>query len=162
MTRGDKKGGDLFMSAFLSLFYDARRADARSLTPPSATGYGVMGGYMQPQGHVQILLNMLHHNLNPQSTLDAPRFCISADVPTEKEEGDIGTLVYLEDGVKEDVVQGLREMGHRVEVLGGHERAQFGRGQVSFHFLSPLFFCTSGAAVRTSQRMRPRADLAAP
>ncbi|GAA5856850.1 hypothetical protein JCM8547_008872 [Rhodosporidiobolus lusitaniae] len=92
--------------------------------------YGVMGGWMQPQGHVQVLTNMLHHNATAQATLDAPRFCISADVPDNKAEGDIGTKVYLEDGVREDVVEKLREMGHVVEVLKGHERAMFGRGQI--------------------------------
>ncbi|GJN90639.1 hypothetical protein Rhopal_003651-T1 [Rhodotorula paludigena] len=107
VTRGDKKGGDLFMV------------------------YGVMGAFMQPQGHVQVLLNMLHHNLNPQQALDAPRFCISADVPQNPEhEGDIGTTVYLEEGIEPAVVDELRRMGHDVELLTGHERAMFGRGQV--------------------------------
>ncbi|ORY83489.1 lincomycin-condensing protein lmbA [Leucosporidium creatinivorum] len=107
VTRGNKKGGDLFMS------------------------YGVMGGFMQPQGHVQILLNMLHHGANAQTTLDAPRFCISADVPKDRETaGDIGTLVYLEEGVKPEVVEELKRMGHDVELLSGHARSQFGRGQV--------------------------------
>ncbi|POY70486.1 hypothetical protein BMF94_6554 [Rhodotorula taiwanensis] len=107
VTRGDQKGGDLFMV------------------------YGVMGGFMQPQGHVQVLLNMLHHNLNAQSTLDCPRFCISADVPDDREKlGDIGTKVYLEDGIRPEVVEELKQMGHDVELLTGHERGMFGRGQV--------------------------------
>ncbi|GAA6019910.1 hypothetical protein JCM10207_003333 [Rhodosporidiobolus poonsookiae] len=92
--------------------------------------YGVMGGFMQPQGHVQTLLNMLHHNCTAQSTLDVPRFCISADVPTDKALGDIGTKVYLEEGIRPEVVEELKRMGHDVEVLLGHERAMFGRGQI--------------------------------
>lgn len=86
---------------------------------------------MQPQGHIQVLLNMLHHNLNAQSTLDCPRFCISADVPEDRERlGDIGTKVYLEEGIRPEVVDELKRMGHDVELLTGHERAMFGRGQV--------------------------------
>ncbi|GAA5950672.1 hypothetical protein JCM3765_000573 [Sporobolomyces pararoseus] len=107
VTRGDKKGGDLFMV------------------------YGVMGGFMQPQGHVQVLLNMLHHNLTVQTTLDSPRFCISADVPEDaSKEGDIGTKVYLEEGMRVEVVEELKKMGHDVELLKGHDRAMFGRGQI--------------------------------
>lgn len=108
----------------------------------SLPGYGVMGGFMQPQGHVQILLNMLHHGANAQSTLDAPRFCISADVPKDKAAGDIGTLVYLEEGVKPEVVEQLKKMGHDVELLSGHARSQFGRGQASTEPIPLLLYCT--------------------
>lgn len=78
--------------------------------------YGVMGGFMQPQGHVQVLLNILR-GYSPQAALDAPRFCISAglpdaEVPTtdgrQGKVGDINAEVYFEEGISEDVVKTLQ------------------------------------------------------
>lgn len=92
------------------------------------TVYGVMGGFMQPQGHVQVLLNMLTFKLNPQAALDAPRICIGAGTP------DVGKVldrtVYLEEGIGQDVADALRRLGHEVEIVQGWERGLFGRGQV--------------------------------
>lgn len=84
--------------------------------------YGVMGGFMQPQGHVQVLLNMLAFKYDPQSALDAPRICIGA--------GTKDRTVYLEDGIGEDVVEELRALGHEIKMVKGHARGLFGRGQV--------------------------------
>ena len=89
--------------------------------------YGVMGGYMQPQGHVQVLLNMLTFKYDPQSALDAPRFCIGAGMP---EQGSLLNTIYLEDGIDEKVKKGLTALGHKVELVRGYERGLFGRGQV--------------------------------
>ncbi|EXJ95781.1 gamma-glutamyltransferase [Capronia coronata CBS 617.96] len=90
--------------------------------------YGVMGGFMQPQGHVQVLLNMEVFGMNPQQALDAPRICIGAGMP---EEGDtqMGT-VFIEEGIDETVVKVLKQMGHDVQVMKGWERGRFGRGQI--------------------------------
>ncbi|KAH9218829.1 putative gamma-glutamyltransferase ywrD, partial [Leptodontidium sp. 2 PMI_412] len=89
--------------------------------------YGVMGGFMQPQGHVQVLLNMLAFKLNPQAALDAPRFLIGAEgMPGDGN----GRTVFLEEGVREDVVEKLRGLGHDVRRVTGWERGLFGRGQV--------------------------------
>jgi len=90
--------------------------------------YGVMGGFMQPQGHVQVLLNMLTFKYNPQAALDAPRICIGAGMPDQGKVMD--KTVYLEEGIAEAVVKELRSKGHEVEVVKGHNRGLFGRGQI--------------------------------
>lgn len=93
------------------------------------TVFGVMGGFMQPQGHVQVLLNMLVFKLNPQTALDAPRFCIGAGLP---DQGDIHSqTICLEEGIGEDVAEQLRDLGHKVEIVKDYySRRLFGRGQV--------------------------------
>lgn len=89
---------------------------------------------------------MLHHNLTVQTTLDSPRFCISADVPEDaSKDGDIGTKVYLEEGMRAEVVEELKKMGHDVELLTGHDRAMFGRGQVSSIFYLLMEACEQKA-----------------
>ncbi|KAF9076162.1 gamma-glutamyltranspeptidase [Rhodocollybia butyracea] len=96
--------------------------------------YGVMGGFMQPQGHVQVLLNILR-GFTPQAALDAPRFCISAGSPETQNSstgtpGDINSEVYFEEGIPEATINKLREMGHDARLATGFSRGMLGRGQV--------------------------------
>ncbi|XP_066565664.1 glutathione hydrolase-like YwrD proenzyme [Amia ocellicauda] len=86
--------------------------------------FGVMGAFMQPQGHVQVLLNMMEFGMNPQEALDAPRICVQYNPP--------GTWqVLVEEGVGQHVVGDLQSRGHQVLwPLSGHARSEFGRGQV--------------------------------
>ena len=84
--------------------------------------YGVMGGFMQPQGHVQVLSALKDAGLDPQSALDLPRFCLDAD--------SAGGKVDIEEGMPIETVDALREMGHPLNEVNGYERAVFGRGQV--------------------------------
>ena len=83
---------------------------------------------MQPQGQVQVLLNILHRGFTPQAALDAPRFCIGPGMP--KPDGSIDSDVYLEEGIGPEVVEQLRKMGHTVHQVSGWNRAMFGRGQI--------------------------------
>lgn len=92
------------------------------------TVYGVMGGFMQPQGHVQVLLNILAFKYNPQSALDAPRFCIGAGMPDQGKVLD--RTVYLEEGIDETVARQLQALGHEVQMIRGYQQGIFGRGQV--------------------------------
>ncbi|MEW5872683.1 MAG: gamma-glutamyltransferase family protein [Chloroflexota bacterium] len=84
--------------------------------------FGVMGGFMQPQGHLQVVTTLVDDGLDPQAALDRPRFCI--------QDGTAGGAVALEEGIPVDVMSSLSEMGHTVEPVSGLRRALFGRGQV--------------------------------
>ncbi len=84
--------------------------------------YGVMGGFMQPQGHVQVAVGLIDDGLDPQAALDRPRFCI--------EGGRAGGRVSLEEGIPVGVMSQLAGMGHTVAPRSGYARAIFGRGQV--------------------------------
>ncbi|KAL3440915.1 nucleophile aminohydrolase [Aspergillus insuetus] len=93
------------------------------------TVFGIMGGFMQPQGHVQLLMNMLVFGMNAQRALDAPRVCIGA-MGHERGATVDESAVFLEEGANEGVVEELRGKGHFVKVIHGWDREVFGRGQV--------------------------------
>ncbi len=84
--------------------------------------FGVMGGFMQPQGHMQVVVGLADDGLDPQAALDRPRFCI--------EDGTAGGKAALEEGIPAETLAQLAEMGHSVQMVGGYARALFGRGQI--------------------------------
>ncbi|MFN2197588.1 MAG: gamma-glutamyltransferase family protein [Anaerolineales bacterium] len=84
--------------------------------------FGVMGGFMQPQGHVQVMLGLVNDKLDPQAALDQPRFCIT--------NGEAGGQVAIEAGIPFETTAQLAQMGHPVVPVSGQSRAVFGRGQV--------------------------------
>jgi len=86
------------------------------------SSFGVMGGFMQPIGHVLVISNMIDYGMNPQKTLDAPRFCISDGTSSGK--------ILLEDGIPLQVMSQLAIMGHDVTPVAGYARMIFGRGQI--------------------------------
>ncbi len=79
--------------------------------------FGVMGGFMQPQGHVQMVMNTVDFHLNPQAALDAPRW-----------EWEKGQTVNIEHSTGEHLFRGLAARGH--EVNWQNNRLAFGRGQI--------------------------------
>ena len=83
--------------------------------------FGVMGGDMQPQGHVQIIVNLIDFKMNLQEAGDAPRMHhIGSSEPTGQQMTDGGTLL-LENGFRWEVIQKLINMGHKVQWdLGGY------------------------------------------
>lgn len=79
--------------------------------------FGVMGGFMQPQGHVQMVMNTVDFGLNPQAALDAPRW-----------EWETGKRVQMEHSTAAHLFHGLAGLGH--EVAWQTNRLAFGRGQI--------------------------------
>lgn len=82
------------------------------------TPFGVMGGPMQPQGHLQVVCRLVFAKQNPQSALDAPRWKLLG-----------GKKVAIEPGFNEDVYEALRGFGHELEIAQSRTVA-FGGGQI--------------------------------
>ena len=76
--------------------------------------FGVMGGDMQPQGHVQVLVNLIDFGMSLQEAGDAPRVHhVGSSEPTGERMMDGGTL-NLEPGFSVETKATLRAMGHRI------------------------------------------------
>ena len=80
------------------------------------SSFGVMGGFMQPQGHLQVGLNMVEFGMDPQTALDAPRFQWLND-----------KTVAIETAVGEPIRQALTKRGH--QLYPANKPMHFGGGQ---------------------------------
>ncbi|MCU0567456.1 MAG: gamma-glutamyltransferase family protein [Oculatellaceae cyanobacterium Prado106] len=96
--------------------------------------FGVMGGHMQPQGHLQMAVNLADYGMNPQAALDAPRWQVTQ-----------GKTVLLEQTVPRATALALADRGHDVRVMA--ESRSFGKGQ--------MILRQDGVLVAASE---PRAD----
>ena len=72
--------------------------------------YGVMGAFMQPQGHLQVISNVVDFGMGPQAALNALRFAVSQND------------VALEEGISHQVVDDLAARGHRTRLIDGYHR----------------------------------------
>lgn len=92
--------------------------------------YGVMGGFMQPQGHMQMVVNTVDYHMQPQASLDAPRWQWTQ-----------GRTVEMEADADRAAIEGLRAMGHDIKVVepGGG----FGRGQIIWRLPSGAYVAGS-------------------
>lgn len=102
---GGKKAYHTIIPGFLS-------KDGKPVGP-----FGVMGGFMQPQGHVQVIVNTIDYHMNPQEALDAPRFQWVG-----------GKKVQLEREVEAHIAYDLQERGHQIEIV--NTNLSMGRGQI--------------------------------
>ncbi len=96
--------------------------------------FGVMGAHMQPQGHLQVVVNLADYGMNPQAALDAPRWQFVS-----------GNNVLLEQSVPQHLVSALAERSHDVQLSA--ETKLFGKGQIILR--------QSGVLVAASE---PRSD----
>jgi len=79
--------------------------------------FGVMGGFMQPQGHVQVVMNTVDFHMNPQAALDAPRW-----------QWIKGKTIEAEHSMPRHIVEALARRGHDIKWALGS--GGFGRGQI--------------------------------
>ncbi|PIM52627.1 gamma-glutamyltransferase [Roseateles chitinivorans] len=87
--------------------------------------YGVMGGNMQPQGHMQTLVRMLDYRQHPQAACDAPRWRFNE-----------GLSINVEPSMKPETIDGLRALGHQIGDI--HDSYQdFGAGQFIWRLGDP-------------------------
>jgi len=78
--------------------------------------FGVMGGAMQPQGQVQILVRMIDYHQNSQAASDASRWCVLGDLE-----------VAFEEGMNEEVMKDLEKRGHEITI---RDSSSFGGAQL--------------------------------
>ncbi|XZE17775.1 gamma-glutamyltransferase [Pirellulaceae bacterium SH449] len=88
--------------------------------------FGVMGGDMQPQGHVQVLVNWIDYGMNIQMAGDAARVRHEgSETPTGVPETPPGGTVHVESGIPRETIEQLRRMGHDVQYarrsMGGYQ-----------------------------------------
>jgi gamma-glutamyltranspeptidase/glutathione hydrolase len=81
--------------------------------------FGVMGGDMQPQGHVQILLNLIDFGMNLQEAGDAPRIYHTVPSPLTGEPDTAGAELFLESGFPPETVRALAQRGHKTGTVSG-------------------------------------------
>lgn len=97
--------------------------------------FGVMGGFMQPQGHVQVVTSLLDDRLNPQAALDRPRWKWTA-----------GRTLEVEPHFPDHLAQALTRRGHRV--VKRADSLSFGRGQILLRDPDSGIYC-GGTEPRT-------------
>ena len=85
--------------------------------------FGVMGAFMQPQGHLQVIMNMLDFGMNPQEALDAPRW---QWIQNKK--------VLVENSFPSETAKRLKQLGHDINPMPEKatytQTGSFGRGQI--------------------------------
>lgn len=106
------KVSDLLVLSFNTIIPAFMTKDGQAVS-----AFGIMGGFMQPQAHVQVAMNMIDFGLNPQQALDAPRWQWIG-----------GKTVEVEQDTPNHIIRQLQRMGHNVVVQP--DPYHMGRGQI--------------------------------
>lgn len=88
--------------------------------------FGVMGGFMQPQGHLQVVTNTIDFYMNPQAALDAPRWQWIGNKTIE-----------VEHGIPEHIAYALARKGHDIKVV--HDSIKMGRGEIIWRLKNGVY-----------------------
>jgi gamma-glutamyltranspeptidase/glutathione hydrolase len=109
-------------------YLQGKKRPYQTIIPAMATkgddlylSFGVMGGFVQPQGHMQVVSNMVDFGMDSQQALDALRFKVMVEDDNS---------VIVEEDIDPAVVADLKRRGHDVVVKKDYERVEFGGGQV--------------------------------
>jgi len=120
----NNRGFDFSMDRKSANFLEGRKRPYNTIIPGFITRggealgpFGLMGGYMQPQGHVQLLVNILERGMNPQDALDEPRWQWTG-----------GRDISVEMDFPKDIREALEKRGHKVTEI--KDSSFFGRGQM--------------------------------
>ncbi|MBM7837437.1 gamma-glutamyltranspeptidase/glutathione hydrolase [Alkalihalobacillus xiaoxiensis] len=103
--------------------------------------FGVMGGFMQPQGHVQVVMNTVDFHLHPQAALDSPRWQWME-----------GKKVMLEPNFPRHIAEGLARRGHQIVIA--NDSMPFGRGQIIWYDADKQSYI-GGTESRTDSAIAP-------
>ena len=124
--------------------YEPRKRPFHTIIPAFITkdgspwvSFGLMGGAMQPQGHAQIVMNLIDFKMNLQEAGDAPRIRHSSDEqPTGGKMTD-GGKIYLESGFNYESIRKLMKFGHEVGFdlgsFGGYQAIQVDKKNKVFY-----------------------------
>ena len=100
--------------------------------------FGVMGGSFQPEGQVEILMNMIDFGMNIQEAGDAPRIDHEGSSEPTGQVGSGAGTIYLESGFSEKTIRALLQMGYRVAAgtpgnFGGYQCIKYDANQHVYH-----------------------------
>jgi gamma-glutamyltranspeptidase/glutathione hydrolase len=140
------RGSNFNLSAGLSNSLEGGKRPYHTIIPGLITrkdgslfaSFGNMGGFAQPVCHLQHVLNLIVFKMTPQQLIDSPRFVLDSDFDPKTDRGRGAnspistnvTIVSLEEGIPEDVVDGLLKLGHTTRSVTGYARSTFGRAQI--------------------------------